>query len=92
MSRKLHARDDATRYWAMRRARRPALRFAPRKEIQKGPMTWSAPAANGDYIIAERQRLTGRLLDTIYTVRQGDRSIGEAATLKAAKALAQADT
>ena len=77
------------------KVKKAALRFVPNAEWQRGFKKWRAPAADGaDYIIAEGQRLgTGlrrRQVFAIYTVHQGDRLLGDAPTIKAAKALAQA--
>lgn len=71
---------------------RPKLRFV--QSVHKGSRRWRAAGADGaDYVITESLKLrTGtRLIDTIYLVQQGDRQLGEAPTLKEAKALARAD-
>jgi hypothetical protein len=71
---------------------RPKLRFV--QSVQKGSKRWRAPGADGadDYIIAESLKLRAGTLqvDVIYTITQGDRHLGEAFTLKEAKALARA--
>ena len=72
---------------------RPKLRFV--QSVHKGSRRWRAAGADGadDYVVTESLKLrTGtRLIDTIYLVQQGDRQLGEAATVKEAKALARAD-